>query len=212
MKILFLGPPGVGKGTIAEMLEKDFGIMHLSSGDILRDAVKENNPLGIEAKAYMEKGVLVPDEVIVKLMKEKLTGEDFILDGFPRNLAQVKKLEEENINIDEVLNLMANEETIISRLSGRRICSKCGKIYHLKNMPPKKDEICDICGNKLYQRQDDKPETIKRRLKTYKEQTEGLIKYYNDKGILTNIDAGGSKEVTYDKILDLQWLKEKKSK
>ncbi len=212
MKILIMGPPGAGKGTIAEMLQKEFGVIHLSSGDILRDAVKENNPLGLEAKSYMKKGVLVPDDIIIKLMKEKLNKEDFILDGFPRNLAQVKKLEDENIKIDMVLNLNVDEATIISRISGRRICTKCGKIYHLKNMPPRKDGICDICGSKLYQREDDKPDTIKERLRTYKEQTEGLIKYYSDKGMLNNIDAGGKKEVTYDKILALQWLKKRRYK
>jgi adenylate kinase len=182
MKILIMGPPGAGKGTIAEMLQKEFGIIHLSSGDI------------------------------IKLMKEKLSEESFILDGFPRNLAQVKKLEDENIKIDMVLNLKVNEKTIISRLSGRRICTKCGKIYHLENMPPKKDGICDICGGELYQREDDKPETIKRRLKTYKDQTEGLIKYYSEKGILNNIDANGKKEATYDKIINLQWLKKRRYK
>lgn len=210
MKILIMGPPGAGKGTIAEMLQKDFGVMHLSSGDILRDAVKENKPLGLEAKAYMEKGVLVPDNIIIKLMKEALNKDNFILDGFPRNLVQVRELEDEHINVDAVLNLEVDEKNIISRISGRRICSKCGKIYHLKNMPPKKDEICDVCGSKLCQREDDKPETIKKRLKTYKEQTEELIKYYSDKGVLDNIDANGNKETTYDKIRRLPWIKKRK--
>jgi adenylate kinase len=212
MKLLMIGPPGAGKGTIAEMLQKGFGIIHLSSGDILREAVKGSHPLGEEAKTYMERGTLVPDEIIIKLMKEKLTEDDFILDGFPRNIAQVKKLEEENVEIDRVLNLMVDEETIISRLSGRRICKNCGKIYHLVNMPPKEDEICDICGSKLYQREDDKPETIKTRLATYKEQTEELIEYYDDKGMLDNIDSSGTKEMTYDKILSLPWLNKKKYK
>lgn len=212
MKLLLIGPPGAGKGTIAEMLQKDFGVMHLSSGDILRDAIKENNPLGNEAKAYMEKGTLVPDEIIIKLMKEKLNEESFVLDGFPRNLAQVKKLEDEDIKIDMALNLMVDEKTIVSRISGRRICTKCGKIYHVENMPSEKDGICDVCGSKLYQREDDKPKTISKRLETYKEQTEGLIKYYGDKGILNNIDAGGNKEATYDKISNLQWLNKRKYK
>ncbi|MDD5454445.1 MAG: adenylate kinase [Candidatus Ratteibacteria bacterium] len=212
MKILMMGPPGAGKGTIAEMLSENFGVVHLSSGDILRDAIKENNPLGMKAKAFMEKGVLVPDEIIIELMKEKLNTDKFVLDGFPRNLAQVKKLEEANIGIDIVLNLQVDEETIISRISGRRICEKCGKIYHLKNMPPKKNGICDVCGGKLYQRKDDKPQTIKERLNTYKRQTEELIKYYGEKGILKNIDAGGNKETTYAKITDLEWLKKRRYK
>ncbi len=210
MKILIMGPPGAGKGTIAEMLKENLGVVHLSSGDILRDAIKENNPLGMKAKAFMEKGVLVPDEIIIELMKEKLNTDDSILDGFPRNLAQVKKLEDANIQIDIVLNLQVNEETIISRISGRRICEKCGKIYHLKNMPSKKEGICDICGGNLYRRKDDEPQTIRERLNTYKQQTEGLVNYYNDKGILKNIDAGGNKETTYDKIMGLEWLKKKK--
>lgn len=210
--MLIMGPPGAGKGTIAEMLREDLGVTHISSGNILRDAIKENNPLGLKAKSYMEKGVLVPDEIIVELMKERLNHDDFVLDGFPRNLTQVKKLEEANIAVDLVLNLVVSEETIIFRLSGRRICSKCGKIYHLKNMPPKKEGICDICGSGLYQREDDKPETIKERLTTYKNQTEELIKYYSEKGILNNIEADGNKETTYDKIANLQWLKKRKYK
>jgi adenylate kinase len=212
MKILMMGPPGAGKGTIAEMLCADFGLAHLSSGDILRDALKENNPLGVKAREFMEKGVLVPDEIIIELMKEKINADNFVLDGFPRNLAQVKKLESANIGIDIVLNLQVDEETVVSRISGRRICSQCGKIYHLKNMPPEKEGICDICGGVLYQRKDDKPDTIKERLKTYKEQTEELIKYYDEKGILENIDAGGNKDATYDKIASLEWLKKKKYK
>jgi len=212
MKILIMGPPGAGKGTIAEMLKENLGVVHLSSGDILRDAIKENNPLGMKAKAFMEKGVLVPDEIIIELMKEKLNADDFVLDGFPRNLAQVKKIEDANIRIDIVLNLQVDEETIISRISGRRICEKCGKIYHLKNMPSKKEGICDICGGNLYRRKDDEPQTIRERLNTYKQQTEGLVNYYNDKGVLKNIDAGGNKETTYDKIAGLEWLKKKKYK
>ncbi|MBU0533310.1 MAG: adenylate kinase [Candidatus Omnitrophica bacterium] len=212
MKILIMGPPGAGKGTIAEMLQENFDVVHLSSGDILRDAIKENNPLGMKAKAFMEKGVLVPDEIIIEIMKEKINADAFVLDGFPRNLVQVKKLEDADIKIDIVLNLQVSEETVISRISGRRICAQCGKIYHLKNMPPKKEDICDVCNGKLYQREDDKPQTIKERLNTYREQTEELVKYYDEKNILENIDAGGNKETTYDKITGLEWLKKRKYK
>lgn len=207
-----MGPPGAGKGTIAEMLQEDFDIVHLSSGDVLRNAIKANNPLGIEAKSFMEKGVLVPDEIIIELMKEKINADAFVLDGFPRNLVQVKKLEDAGIKIDIVLNLRVNEETVISRISGRRICAQCGKIYHLKNMPSQKEGICDVCNGKLYQREDDKPQTIKERLNTYREQTEELVKYYDEKNILENIDAGGNKEATYDRITGLEWLKKRKYK
>ena len=187
-----MGPPGAGKGTIAEMLQENFDVVHLSSGDILRDAIKENNPLGMKAKAFMEKGVLVPDEIIIEIMKEKINADAFVLDGFPRNLVQVKKLEDADIKIDIVLNLQVDE--------------------HLKNMPPKKEDICDVCNGKLYQREDDKPQTIKERLNTYREQTEELVKYYDEKNILENIDAGGNKEITYDKITGLEWLKKRKYK
>ncbi|HIE43311.1 MAG TPA: adenylate kinase [Candidatus Omnitrophica bacterium] len=210
MKILLLGSPGAGKGTMAEMVEKDFGILHLSSGDILREAVKQGTPLGKRAKIYIEKGELVPDELIVDIMKEKINDQDFILDGFPRNVNQAQKLEEANIKLDLVLNVMASEGTIIFRLSGRRVCKQCGKIYHLVNMPPRSEGICDICGGELIQREDDRPETIKRRLEVYREQSEELVNYYRDKGILKNIDANGNREKTYDKIAKLLWLKKKK--
>ena len=195
---------------MAEMVEKDFGILHLSSGDILREAVKQGTPLGKRAKIYIEKGELVPDELIVDIMKEKINDQDFILDGFPRNVNQAQKLEEANIKLDLVLNVMASEGTIIFRLSGRRVCKQCGKIYHLVNMPPRSEGICDICGGELIQREDDRPETIKRRLEVYREQSEELVNYYRDKGILKNIDANGNREKTYDKIAKLLWLKKKK--
>lgn len=192
MKLIILGPPGVGKGTIAKKLVEKYNIIHISTGDLLREAVKNQTELGQKAKKFMNSGKLVPDDLIIPLIKERIKKDDckkdFILDGFPRTIAQLKALEKIT-SIDKVLNLNSSEKTIIKRLSERRICKKCGAIYHITNIPPKKEGICDKCGGILYQRNDDKPETIKKRLKTYKNQTEPLIGYYKNKDLLADINA-----------------------
>ena len=195
MKLVLLGPPGAGKGTQANVLSNKFGVVHVSTGDILREAVKNDRDAGLLAKTYMDKGDLVPDEIVLTLVAERLSRNDakrgFILDGFPRNKNQAIELENRlknsGMKLDMVLYFKTKESTSIERLTGRRICPKCGLNYHIKNRLPKKDNICDVCGIGLIHRQDDKVETIKNRLKIYKNQTQPLLKYYKDLGLLRGV-------------------------
>jgi len=200
MRLVFLGPPGVGKGTQAENVSTSKDIPHVSSGDLLREAVETKTETGLKAKGYIEKGLLVPDELVVKVVVGKITAEccksGFILDGFPRNLSQAEILDE-TLNalgekIDKVFYFTASEDVIIKRLAGRRICQSCGAHYHEVFKPPVKDKVCDECGAELQQRNDDKPETVSTRLKVYREQTEELIDYYRVSGGLVEIDCNGN--------------------
>lgn len=211
MRLVLLGPPGAGKGTQAEILKGKYGYSHISTGEIFRRHIKEKTELGEKLSKYVQSGALVPDEIVVEMVTETIKGlpdkEKFVLDGFPRTLGQARELDrvlkELNLELDKVLYFDTTEEKIIERLGGRRICSVCGKTYHIKNIPPKKEGICDVCGGELYQRKDDMPETIKNRLKVYKEQTEELIKYYNDRGILEYINGDLSKEDAFEVIKEL---------
>ncbi|MFH1407013.1 MAG: adenylate kinase [Candidatus Omnitrophota bacterium] len=195
MRLILLGPPGAGKGTQAVVLSQQYKIPHISTGDILRKAVTDKTPLGAEAKAYMDKGELVPDGLVLKMVKERLNSGDakkgFILDGFPRTKAQAQGLDavlgEEGIDL--VLNFDTSEDVSVARLSLRRVCKGCSANYHLKNMPPKKESICDKCGSELYQRRDDTIEVIKNRLKVYEAQTKELIDYYKLKGKLRSVNG-----------------------
>jgi adenylate kinase len=197
LNLIFLGPPGAGKGTQAKVLSSELDLIHISTGDLLRESVNNNSALGIKAKVYMQKGELVPDEIVTNLVVDKLKNENnekgIILDGFPRTKAQAKSLdlslEEFNQKIDCVLYFKTSESTIIERLSGRRVCRGCGVNYHLKNIPPKVDNICDICGEELYQRDDDSVSTITKRIQVYEEQTASLIGYYKIKGVLREISG-----------------------
>lgn len=192
MRIILLGPPGAGKGTQAVLLSKNFNIPHISTGDLLRQAVKDKTPLGLEAKAYIDQGALVPDKLVTSLVQEKLASIDmdkgFILDGFPRNIQQAQAIDEilagYEKDIDWVIYFKTSEETIIQRLSGRRVCKNCGANFHIKNVPPKIPGVCDNCGGQLYQRDDDKPATVQKRIKTYELQTKDLIAYYKNKSKL----------------------------
>ncbi len=209
MKLILLGPPGAGKGTQAVRLVEHFGIPQISTGDILRKAVKDGTELGTLAKKYMDKGELVPDEVVIGIIRDRLMEPDcqkgYILDGFPRTIAQAEALDEMlekmGARIDHVVNISVADEEIIKRLTGRRTCPNCGAGYHILFDPPKKDGICDKCGTKLIQRDDDKEETIRARLEVYRRQTEPLIKYYEAKQLLRTIPGEGSMEEIFNAIL-----------
>lgn len=209
MNIILMGLPGAGKGTQASEIVKKFPIPHISTGDMFRKAIKDETDLGKEAKTYMDRGELVPDEVTVGIVKERISEDDakkgFLLDGFPRTIDQAESLSqimsELDREIDAVINIEVPEEELMNRLTGRRICEKCGTTYHLVFNPPKVDGICDIDGGKLYQREDDNPETVSNRLSVNVKQSKPILEYYNNKGVLKNID--GSKdidEVTNDVI------------
>ena len=207
MKLILLGAPGAGKGTQAEILCDKLGIPTISTGNILRAAVKEGTPMGLKAKAFMDAGALVPDEVIVGIVKERLTQPDcangFILDGMPRTIAQGEALEKMGVEIDKVLNIIVEDEAIMNRMAGRRVCAKCGASYHVKNKPSKVEGVCDRCGGELVIRKDDQPETVRERLVTYHEQTEPLVEFYRQRGKLVDIQDQGSIEKTNAYILKM---------
>lgn len=197
MRLILVGPPGVGKGTQAKEICKKFGIPHISMGDMLRENVKRGTALGLEAKGYMDEGKLVPNSLVMNIAKERLKEEDvkkgFLLDGYPRNIGQAEQLEEDlkelGMELTRVINLKADSKTLIERISGRRICKKCEKSYHLLFNPPKVEGVCDECGGELYQRADDNEETVKNRIEVYTKETEPLIEFYKKRSILTDIDA-----------------------
>jgi adenylate kinase len=190
--LILIGAQGAGKGTYAVILTKRYGMPHISTGDMFREAIKNQTPLGVEAKKFIDKGMLVPDALTVKLVEERLKRPDcrkgFILDGFPRTLAQAEALGRIT-ELTNVVFLEVTESVIMQRIGGRIQCRKCGTIFHKTNMPPKKEGVCDKCGGELYQRDDDKPDAIKKRLAIFREQTAPLINYYDKKGIVSRIDA-----------------------
>ena len=206
MNLIFLGAPGAGKGTLATLLSKEYRIPQISTGDLFRAAVKEGSELGRRVQGIMEKGELVPDSLTVELVKQRLAKPDasggYILDGFPRTIAQADALAGFE-KIDCVINFTISDELVIRRLSGRRVCRSCGAIYHVDNMPPKIAGKCDRCGGELYIRDDDKIDSIKNRLRVYKDQTEPLIAYYRDKGLLREIDSSQSPEHSLAQIKNL---------
>jgi len=217
MRIILFGPPGVGKGTQAKLLTQEFGAVHISTGDLLREAVKNETPLGVKAKQYMEGGNLVPDDIMISLIQEMLSSENarksFILDGFPRTVAQARALDEMfermGIALDGVISLRVDHDVVISRLSTRRMCRKCGRIYSLSQLENGQITVCTACGGELYQREDDKPETIRHRLDVYLEQTKPLKEFYRQTGRFTQID--GMQEIGYVHKMILDILYKNKS-
>ncbi|MEW6101347.1 MAG: adenylate kinase [Candidatus Omnitrophota bacterium] len=211
MKMILLGPPGAGKGTQAKSLAKRLGVPHISTGDLLRQNVKENTGLGQEAKSFMDSGLLVPDTLVARMLNERLSLNDikngFILDGYPRNISQAKTLDamldERALDIDMVIYLDTSENVIVQRLSGRLVCSNCAANFHIKNMPPKVSGVCDNCGAKLYQREDDKVETIKKRLSVYRKEVSALIDYYENKNKLYRVPSDDEAGIVLDRIVGL---------
>jgi len=211
MKLILLGPPGAGKGTQAKMLTEEYSIPQISTGDILRAAVKDGTAMGLKAKEYMNAGGLVPDEVVVGIVRDRLQEADcengFILDGFPRTVAQADalqdSLQEMNKELDRVISLEVDAEALVARLTGRRTCKQCGRGYHVSFDPSRQADVCDICGGPLIQRDDDQEETIRKRLQVYAEQTSPLISYYRETGLLLELDGMLPISQVQEKMLSL---------
>ena len=211
MNIILMGLPGAGKGTQASEIVKKFPIPHISTGDMFRKAIKDETDLGKEAKSYMDRGELVPDEVTVGIVKDRISEDDakkgFLLDGFPRTIEQAEALneimQELDRKIDAVINIEVAEEELMNRLTGRRICEKCGTTYHLVFNPPKVDGICDLDGGKLYQREDDNPETVANRLNVNVKQSKPILEFYDNKKVLKNIDGSRDIKVVTEDVIDI---------
>ena len=208
MKLVMLGGPGAGKGTQAKMIAEKYDIPHISTGDIFRANIKEGTPLGMKAKAFMDQGALVPDELVIDLVVDRLSWDDardgFVLDGFPRTIPQAQALSEAldkmGTGLDYAIDIEVPDQNIIERMGGRRACVSCGATYHIVNIPPKKEGICDKCGSELILREDDKPETVKKRLDVYHEQTQPLIDFYREKDLLREVDGTVSMDEVFDSI------------
>ncbi len=211
MKVIMLGAPGAGKGTQAKMIAEKFGIPHISTGDIFRANIQKGTELGAEAKKYMDQGLLVPDELTVKILLDRVAQDDcgkgYVLDGFPRTIPQAKVLDEalEKLGekIDYAVDVDVADEHIVKRMSGHRACLKCGATYHVEHIPPRQEGVCDSCGSDLVLRDDDKPETVMNRLKVYHDQTQPLIEYYGQKGILRKVDGTMEMQDVFHAIVDL---------
>ena len=211
MKIIMLGAPGAGKGTQAQMIADKFNIPHISTGDIFRANIKNGTELGKKAKEFMDKGQLVPDELTVQLLLDRVAKDDckngYVLDGFPRTIPQADVLDSEltklGDKVDFAINVDVPDENIVRRMSGRRACLKCGATYHIEHIPPKKEGICDKCGSELVQREDDKPETVQNRLSVYHEQTQPLIDYYDKKNILKTVDGTKDMQEVFSNIVGI---------
>ena len=206
MKLILLGAPGAGKGTQAEILSATLGIPTISTGNILRAAIKDGTPIGLEAKSYMDAGKLVPDSVIIGIVAQRLEQPDcangFILDGVPRTIGQAEALDKAGVAFDHVISIEISDGEIVDRMAGRRVCSSCGAPYHVKAKPPKQEGVCDSCGGPLVQRDDDKAETVLHRLEVYHAETEPLKGYYEGKGVLSPVANQATIEATTDVIME----------
>lgn len=211
MRIILLGPPGAGKGTQAKYLSEKYNIVHISTGDIFRKNIKEQTKLGVKAKEYIDKGQLVPDELTVSIIEDRINQDDckngFLFDGFPRTVSQADSLDDllnsMNIKLDYVIDIDVPAEVLIDRITGRRMCTSCGASYHIIYNPPKREGICDVCGEKLIQRTDDSVETVKSRIDVYQKQTQPLIEYYNVKGLLKVVDGKQNIEKVFSDICNV---------
>lgn len=207
MNVILLGAPGAGKGTQAEIINKKMGLPTISTGNMLRAAVKEGTEYGLKAKAAMDAGDLVSDDIVIGILKDRIAQPDaangFILDGFPRTVPQAEALDKMGVNIDKVVELAVDEEVIKNRLTGRRVCLDCGATYHITSKPPKKEGICDVCGKELVIRKDDKPETVVSRLETYHKSTAPLKDYYKAQGKLVTVEDQHDLEKTSAKVLEV---------
>lgn len=211
MRVVFLGAPGVGKGTQADRIAAQFQAAKISTGDLLREGVRNKTPLGLEAKSYMDQGKLVPDAVVIGLVRDKLSGpgcaKGFVLDGFPRTVPQADELgsvlASKKLALDRVVNFQVSREDIIKRLSGRRSCPKCQATFHVDFAPPKKTGACDRCGESLVQRSDDQREAIETRLKVYEEQTAPLVRYYKRRQLLSQLDGSGAVDSVFQKLVQV---------
>lgn len=210
MRIILLGPPGAGKGTQAAGIVEKYNIPHISTGDIFRKNIKEGTELGKKAKGFIDQGLLVPDELTVGLVTDRISQPDcekgFMLDGFPRNVAQAqhldKYLKEVGISLDRVVNIEVDKDILVGRAVGRRICKSCGATYHVEFNPPKADGVCDVCGGELYQRADDNEETVSKRIQVYLDETKPLVDYYSKEGIIANINGEQSIDKVFADIVD----------
>lgn len=211
MNIILLGPPGAGKGTQAKLISEKYSIPHISTGVIFRKNISNKTPLGMEAKSYMDKGQLVPDELTIEIVKDRLSEEDckngFLLDGFPRTVKQAEALDEflinKNLKTDAALLIDVPQELILERMTGRRVCGECGASYHIKFVKPNTEGVCDICGGELVQRKDDTKETVLERLEVYSKQTQPLIEYYKNKDVLFELDGTKEKNEVFENISDV---------
>ena len=207
MKLILLGAPGAGKGTQSAILARELGIPAVSTGNILRAAIKEGSELGMKAKAFMDQGMLVPDEIIIDIIRDRLSKDDcakgYILDGVPRTIVQGEELEAAGIVFDNVVSIEIADEAIMERMAGRRVCEACGASYHLKAVPPKQEGVCDACGGKLVARKDDVPETVKARLEVYHKETEPLKDFYESRGVLRIVEDQNDLNLTSQKILSV---------
>lgn len=210
LRTILLGPPGAGKGTQAVRIVEKYNIPHISTGDIFRDNIKRGTELGKKAQEYMNKGELVPDDLVVDIATTRLLEDDckngFLLDGFPRTVYQAEKLDAflatHGMKLDKVIDIQVGKETLISRLTGRRVCKQCGASYHVVNIPPKKDGVCDTCDGELFQRADDNNETVENRIEVYNSQTMPLVEYYEKGGIIVHLDGEEPLDTVFAKIVD----------